>query len=83
MLFALVTAEASLLAFSKTFEFEEELEQWLHSAYEKNASELCTKQVFAEWTYYTDVNNPTAQEEAVLNLIKHVLSLIQRNRFYR
>lgn len=81
VLFALVVAEASLLVASKTFQSDEELEQWLHNTYEKNASELCTKQVFAEWAYNTDVNNPTAQEEAVLNLIRKTCSQPNANKF--
>lgn len=51
--------------FCVTFDSEEDLEKWLHSDYEKNASELCTKQVFAEWAYNTDVDNSAAQEEVV------------------
>lgn len=68
MLLALIIVEASLPVFSEDFESEKELEEWLHNAYEKNASELCSKQGFAEWAYNTDVNNAAAQEQVVLNL---------------
>lgn len=55
------------------FESEEDLEQWLHNAYEKNASELCTKQVSTEWAYVTDVNNAAAQEAVVRNIKRIIL----------
>lgn len=54
-----------LTASAATFDSEEELEQWLHSAYETNASQLCTKEVIAEWAYATDVDNEEVQKELV------------------
>lgn len=55
----------TLEVLSESFDSEEELEQWLHNTYEKNASELCFKQVSTEWAYNTDVDNAEAQEAVV------------------